>query len=691
MRFPQPGERFGRYQVQDRIGMGGMGVVFRAVDTHLNRVVALKVVSGQHAGLEEFLHRFEREADVMARLDSPHVVAIHDHGVEDGLPWISTQYVGGGDLGHLLKRGPLHLHHAAIVCAQLAHALDDAHRAGVVHRDVKPSNVLVREGNEPWVYLCDFGIAHTGAAGLTATGGVAGSWAWLAPERTSGHPGTPASDIYSLGCVLHATLTGRAPFVGSDVEVALAQVNSPVPQFPGTDPTTEQVNEILRRSMAKDPADRYRSAAEFRTALLALTGSQPVHFPVGPHQPRPEGASTTEGGTTIRGARQQRRSRRMVVGAAALGLVVLGGAAAGGWWLLRPDDPQDPTAGAQRVAGDVDGDGYGDLFFRWFGHGDESLPSVDYLVRSTGNGFAAPEKRERPDGLSAAGDVDGDGLVDVIGYDHRSTTDLLTVQIRFGDTRTATVEYPEAGRREEAYPILGDVDGDGHDDMILVWTEADPPEGKSRTTAVIEVARGHEDGFGELEPAGQIEDWAGSLLDEVMAGDLDGDGRADLVLKRPAANQELGGRTSRLTAIRSTDNGFEVAGSRDVIEDQDYSAQYVLADVDGNGSDEVVAHVSPADGPAQVQVFAFVDSKFADPVVWFTDDEGATTRGLTATDMDGDGLEDVVLLRDPPGDGTLPLTVARSDGSAFSRVTESGITCVVEECKESWHVLRAGA
>ena len=172
--------------------MGGMGVVYAATDTRLDRRVALKLVSGQLAGDPSFVTRFQREAAVLARLDSPHIVAIFDHGEQDGTPYIATQYVGGGDLGALIAgRGALPPQLALRVCAQIAGALADAHRVGVIHRDVKPSNVLLRDPDaaELHAYLCDFGIAQTESEGLTTAGAIAGSWAYLAPERANGDGG----------------------------------------------------------------------------------------------------------------------------------------------------------------------------------------------------------------------------------------------------------------------------------------------------------------------------------------------------------------------------------------------------------------------------------------------------------------------------------------------------------------------
>ena len=212
--LPRVGDHFGRYLIDNRIGQGGMGVVFGATDTSFDRRVALKVVSAMLGDSPDFRRRFEREASLLARLSSPHVIDIYDYGVQDGCPYIATQFIGGGDLGHLLQsRGAMPPRLAAQVCAQVADALHDAHRAGVVHRDVKPSNVLLRDPDtlDLHAYLCDFGIARTEADGLTVPGSVTGTWSYLSPECGKGASGSPASDIYALGWNTGCTPELRIP------------------------------------------------------------------------------------------------------------------------------------------------------------------------------------------------------------------------------------------------------------------------------------------------------------------------------------------------------------------------------------------------------------------------------------------------------------------------------------------------
>ncbi|MCW2816560.1 MAG: Serine/threonine protein kinase, partial [Nocardioides sp.] len=407
MALPQVGQVFGRYRIDDVIGRGGMGVVLGATDTGLGRRVALKVVAADLGGTEEFRARFEREAATLARLDSPHVIAIYDYGTQDDCPYIATQYVAGGDLGSLLhSRGAMRAADALRVCAQVADALDDAHRAGIVHRDVKPTNVLVRDpdADEPHVYLCDFGIARTGTDGLTAPGAVAGTWSYLAPENGRGAPATASSDVYALGCLLWAALTGHPPYRGTDVEIALAHQRDPVPRVPGSSSLVRAVNEVVGRSMAKDAADRFPDAAAMRTALLAAadlpgadavlpvevsdptvpphTGVRPASpAPVGPPPPRPPSYPSQPSQPAPAG---RRRGRLVVAAVAVLALVGAGAAAVVvGTGDDEPDDlatsaapTPDPTGDPTcdptgdptgeptgPVVGDLDGDDLGDLSF----------------------------------------------------------------------------------------------------------------------------------------------------------------------------------------------------------------------------------------------------------------------------------------------------------------------------------------
>ncbi len=298
-RFPSVGEEFGTYRIVRQLGRGGMGVVFAAEHRGLGRTVALKVLSPELAGQADYRTRFSREATVLARLDSPHVVQVLDHGEHDGCLYIATQYVAGGDLADALRaHGPVPVAQAAEIAEQVAWALGDSHAAGVVHRDVKPSNVLLREvSSELFVYLCDFGIAQDRDPGLTAPGAVAGTFAYLAPERLRGEPATASADLYALGCVLFTSLVGSAPYAGSDVEIGMGHLNAPVPQVAAGSPVAVAVNAVLQRSMAKDPGARYPDARAMRhdlreLARLAQTTPHPPLVPLTPAGGRQPGRTT---------------------------------------------------------------------------------------------------------------------------------------------------------------------------------------------------------------------------------------------------------------------------------------------------------------------------------------------------------------------------------------------------------------
>lgn len=686
---PAPGSRFGRYRIDERIGMGGMGVVFRATDTHLNRTVALKVMAGRLAGNEEFTQRFEREADIMARLDSPHVVAILDHGVEDGVPWIATQFVQGGDLSDLLREnGQLPLTRAANVCAQIAEALSDAHDVGVIHRDVKPSNVLLRErspearGAEPFAYLCDFGIAHAGSTGLTQTGGVAGSWAWLAPERTKGDPGTARSDVYALGCVLWATLTGRAPYSGSDVEVALAQVQEPVPQFVGDDPATRRVNAVLAKAMAKDPQERYPTAAEFRTDLLSLGrfGDRPL---VAPEATARESDAT---GTAVRTGSRSGTSpgragvRRWWPVAALLALVLVAGTSYAVW--QQRDD--DPPGGEPFVAqGDVDGDGRGDLLLRWFNWGDKYKEGRNFLLRSTGSGFADSERLPQPEGYTVRGDVDGDGLDDTVGVDDNLETKGLDVAVIGGDGTQTSASIGKRGKRDDAYPVLADVDGDGMDDLVLTWPRE---SGSNDAVLEIEVALSTGDDFADPTPVATLQDWS-SYGEQIVAGDVDGDGRDDLVVRRDGVRPETD-TSPQLQVMLSDGAGFgEPSEPRDTPKNGLVMTPLDVADVDGDGADEIVTY--RFGDPGRIVVHDVEDGTVSDGEQWASDpvEDPEDSLDISLLDVDGDGRSDLVIQRAKTRTA-VAYDVALSTGTSFEApATWVEVPCLNKGCDEDFSML----
>ncbi|GAB3857219.1 hypothetical protein GCM10028801_15510 [Nocardioides maradonensis] len=271
--FPVAGSRIGRFLLLEQIGLGGMGIVFRAREENLGRDVALKVIAPLYAHDPEFRERFTREARAQASLESAHVVAVYAHGEEDGYLYLASQLIPDGDLGALINRaGVPPLADALDVIEQTASGLYDAHTAGLVHRDIKPGNVLVRlRAHGVRAYLCDFGIARrmNAAATRLSRSGV-GTPNYMAPELHAGAPAGVATDLYSLGCVLWAAATGTTPYAGdTEFQVINGHLHEPPPQLPGADAMTQATNRILRIALAKDPAARYDSAAAMRDDLQA--------------------------------------------------------------------------------------------------------------------------------------------------------------------------------------------------------------------------------------------------------------------------------------------------------------------------------------------------------------------------------------------------------------------------------------
>ena len=269
------GERFGRYLLLELLGRGGMGEVWRAQDTVTDRTVALKRLRSNLADDPAFTARFRRECAVAARISDPHIVAILDVGEIDGRLYLAMQLVDGADLGALIERaGPLPPERAVHVVEQLAAALDAAHRVGLVHRDVKPSNAMVTATGA--TYLTDFGIARTDEdTAVTTAGTTVGTLAYMAPERFDDAPLDGRVDVYALACVLHEALTGQKPFpVTAPVALMSAHLWTPPPR-PSTlrSGIPPALDDVVARGMAKDPAHRHPTAgalaAHARAALTA--------------------------------------------------------------------------------------------------------------------------------------------------------------------------------------------------------------------------------------------------------------------------------------------------------------------------------------------------------------------------------------------------------------------------------------
>ncbi|WP_246600126.1 serine/threonine-protein kinase [Skermania piniformis] len=271
-----PGERFGHYELRAVLGRGGMGNVYEAHDTVKDRTVALKLLHAELARNPAYRERFRRESHAAARLQEPHVIPIHDWGEIDGTVFIDMRLVDGVDLRTLIQsQGPVPPARAVAIVDQIASALDAAHEAGLVHRDVKPENILLAPGD--FAYLADFGIAQTVSdPKLTVTGSAVGSHAYMAPERfEEGGAVGPVADVYALACVLYELLVGAAPFPASTIgSVVRAHLMSDPPRASARSAAPAALDAVILRGMAKDPAQRYPTAGDFaREAFAALTAA----------------------------------------------------------------------------------------------------------------------------------------------------------------------------------------------------------------------------------------------------------------------------------------------------------------------------------------------------------------------------------------------------------------------------------
>jgi hypothetical protein len=273
---PRIGSVIAGHRIERLVGRGGMGVVYAAVDVSLDRTVALKLIAPELAAEPGFRARFMTESRIAASIDHPNVVPIFRAGEEDGLLFLAMRFVDGDDLRTIVERdGPLSPERAAVVVAQMAAALAAAHARGLVHRDVKPANVLVT--GDDHCYLTDFGLVKDLAAttGVTRTGEVLGTLDYVAPERIQGGATGPWTDVYALGCVLFFALTGRVVFPLDAPESKLwAHVSEPPPSLSALRPAIPPaLDEVVARALAKDPRQRYDGAPALAAAVRSATAA----------------------------------------------------------------------------------------------------------------------------------------------------------------------------------------------------------------------------------------------------------------------------------------------------------------------------------------------------------------------------------------------------------------------------------
>jgi outer membrane protein assembly factor BamB len=277
------GSRVGGYLLEEQVGAGGMAVVFRARDERLRRLVALKVLGPGLSADEDFRRRFIRESRAAAAVEDPHIIPVHEAGQDGGVLFIAMRYVSGGDVRSLLRReGPLSAARVAAIISPVASALDSAHAAGLVHRDVKPANMLIdmRPERPEHVYLSDFGLSKGAlSVGLTGSGHFLGTPGYSAPEQIQGRPVDGRADQYALACTAFELLCGMAVFPRNEVLAMMyAHLSEPPPPLASRRPGTPRAaDEVLARALAKDPAGRYTSCGDFADALRGAFGLDSYH------------------------------------------------------------------------------------------------------------------------------------------------------------------------------------------------------------------------------------------------------------------------------------------------------------------------------------------------------------------------------------------------------------------------------
>jgi len=267
----------GRYRILRKLGSGGMANVYLAEDEDLGRRVAIKILNERYAGDESFTERFRREAKSAAALSHPNIVSIYDRGQADGKPYIAMEVIEGRSLKELiLTRGALGMGPAIDYTKQILGALRFAHRHGIIHRDIKPHNILL--GSENRLKVTDFGIARAGHSQMTEVGSIMGTAQYLSPEQARGSPVTAASDLYSIGIVLYEMLTGQVPFSGdSAIEIAMKHLNEP-PRPPSTlrPEIPPELDQVVLRALAKNAEDRYQTADELIEDLDRVEAGIPL-------------------------------------------------------------------------------------------------------------------------------------------------------------------------------------------------------------------------------------------------------------------------------------------------------------------------------------------------------------------------------------------------------------------------------
>lgn len=357
MRIVQPGQTIGPYRIMEKIGEGGMAAVYRAYHPAMDRNVALKIMPFQFAQNEEFNQRFQREVKVIAGLEHPHILPVYDSGEFEGSPYLVMRYLKAGTLYHRIKAGPMPLDQIDWIFSQVADALGHAHNRNVIHRDVKPSNILIDERGG--AFLTDFGIAKLvgDSSKFTATGVITGTPAYMSPEQAHTQNLDARADVYALGVVLYEMVTGRVPFEAeTPMAVILKHMQEPLPLPSELNPDLpEAIERVILKALAKDREDRFGSMAEFVTAWKQSYNSVVSTTNTGAQRPlrtAPRTAilppSEPTRATPLPQAEEDTAKRKLPVGllvGGAIGLVALLVLVAGGILLSRLGNDDEGEGG----------------------------------------------------------------------------------------------------------------------------------------------------------------------------------------------------------------------------------------------------------------------------------------------------------------------------------------------------------
>jgi serine/threonine-protein kinase len=471
----------GRYRVLRKLGGGGMADVYLCEDLTLGRRVALKVLLQRFLNDPTFVERFRREAKAAAGLNHPNLVSIYDWGEVDGTYYIVMEYVEGETLKDLIRRrGRLSGNESVAVAMQLLAAVEFAHRSGIVHRDIKPQNVMLDRGGT--VKVMDFGIARAGDSGMTEAGSILGTAQYLAPEQAKGQPVDERSDLYSVGVVLYEMLTGTVPFKGdSAVTVALKHV-SEVPREPAelVPGMPYALNQIVLKAMAKDPADRYQSAAEFARDLRAAREGGPVQaaaFDAGGERTRvmagAAGMTAAEATSVLDQPPPRRRKSRWPLILIVLLLAIIAAVAVALWWTMSGNKVEVPgVVGLSRAAAvrALEQEGFKAAVQEEF----SDRVAEGFVSRQAPTAGTRLREGATVDIWVSKGSEKAEPLPDFTGWTAGAVDDWLTQQGLVGDPRTGRSNAVNEGQVFRQDPVRGTVLNRG--DTVSYWVSRGKPQ-----------------------------------------------------------------------------------------------------------------------------------------------------------------------------------------------------------------------